>query len=121
MDPREEQRRFPRLSTGGEYLVSLQMVGFGPVPARLQNLSACGCGLEVPITDMSAIELGARFYDILLIHEDLPCVPLQGTVVRILGKVPGKSTGYALVGVDFLPITPFLRNLIQAHVLACLA
>jgi hypothetical protein len=37
-------------------------------------------------------------------------------VVRLLGKVPGKTSGYVLAGVEFTMITPFVRQLIREHV-----
>jgi len=43
-------------------------------------------------------------------------VPLQATVVRLLGKVPGKTSGYLLAGVEFTLVTPFIKGLIEDHV-----
>jgi hypothetical protein len=36
----------------------------------------------------------------------------------VLGKVPGKTSGYVLVGVDFTDITPLVQDLIDGHVQA---
>ena len=77
--------------------------------------SASGCALEVQMADARNLDLGAVLEDLVLTHPDLPCVPLQGAVVRLLGKVPGKTSGYVLAGVEFSLVTPFIRQLIRDH------
>jgi len=67
------------------------------------------------MADARNLDLGAVLEEIVMVHPDLPCVPLQGTVVRLLGKVPGKTSGYVLAGVEFTLITPFVRQLIRDH------
>ena len=42
-------------------------------------------------------------------------------ILRMLGKVAGKTTGYVLIGVEFQDITPFVRELIAGHVSSALA
>lgn len=114
-----EQRRFPRMSTSGRpYRVSFRLMGQVIEDSRLANLSACGCGLEVQMAEVGNLELGSVLEALYLDHPELPLVPLQASVVRILGKVPGKTQGYALVGLEFLQITDLVRDLIQEHVVA---
>jgi hypothetical protein len=36
--------------------------------------------------------------------------------MRLLGKVPGKTSGYLLAGAEFSQITPFIQDLIREHV-----
>jgi c-di-GMP-binding flagellar brake protein YcgR len=86
--------------------------------ARLANISAGGCGLEIQMVDAWDLDTGAVLDNLCILHPDLPCVPLQGTVVRLLGKVPGKTSGYVLAGVEFSLITPFIQDLIEGHVVA---
>lgn len=88
---------------------------------RLTNISATGCALEVPMEEASDIEVGSLLKHFFLDHPELPFVPLEGAVVRVLGKVPGKTSGYILVGVDFTLITPLVQSLIHAHVEAQLS
>ena len=112
-----ERRRHQRLSIGeGTHAVSFSFRDRVVADARLANLSASGCGLEIQMADARDLDTGAVLDHLCLIHPDLPCVPLQGTVVRMLGKVPGKSTGYVLAGVEFTMVTPFVTALIQGHV-----
>ena len=113
----QEQRKFPRMSiSGGEYGVRFQVRGADMRDSRLVNLSAGGCGLEVAIPEARLMDLGDILEGFYLDHPDLPAVPLSALIVRMLGKVAGKTSGYALVGVEFQGITPFIRNLIADHV-----
>ena len=112
-----ERRRFTRMSTsGGPYAVTFQIHGRVVDSARLANLSAGGCGLEIQMVDAWDLDSGAVLENICIIHPDLPCVPLQGIVMRLLGKVPGKTSGYVLAGLEFSQITPFVQGLIEDHV-----
>jgi c-di-GMP-binding flagellar brake protein YcgR len=111
------RRRDIRLSTsGGPYLVSFRFQERTVSQARLVNLSAGGCGLEIQLSDAREMDSGAVLEDLFLFHPDLPCVPLGAMVVRLLGKVPGKTSGYFLAGVEFTLITPFVKQLIRDHV-----
>lgn len=119
MSNEADRRRFERLSTSGKpYGVRFQIQGRVIDRAVLANLSACGCGLEVQMADAVDLEAGATLQEFYLEHPDLPLLPLTGVVVRVLGKVPGKTSGYVLVGVDFTGITALVQDLIQSHVLA---
>ena len=113
----DERRRDIRLSTsGGPYQVSFRFLDRHLAQARLVNVSASGCGLEIQMADAWDMDTGAVLEDFFLLHPDLPCVPLRAVVVRLLGKVPGKTSGYFLAGVEFTTITPFVKQLIRDHV-----
>jgi c-di-GMP-binding flagellar brake protein YcgR len=86
------------------------------VSAQLANVSAGGCGLEIQMADARDMDTGSVLEELFLLHPDLPCVPLQATVVRMLGKVQGKTSGYVLAGVEFSQITPFIEEMIREHV-----
>lgn len=119
MSPPNEQRRYPRMSiTGSDYAVTFKVKSMAILNSRLVNLSAGGCGLEVAMVDVRLVETGDLLEALLLDHPDLPSVPLSAVVMRMLGKVPGKTTGYVLVGVEFQGVTPFVRDLIAEHVAA---
>lgn len=119
MTSQPEQRKHPRLSiTGREYGVRFEANGLDILDARLVNLSAGGCGLEVQMADARHLEIGDILEALYLDHMDLPLVPLTALVLRMLGKVPGKTVGYVLVGAEFQGLTPFVRNLIADHVTA---
>ena len=112
-----EQRKYPRLSiTGGAYDIRFQIHAAEVLDSRLVNLSAGGCGLEVQLADARHIEAGETLECLYLDHPDLPLVPLSAVVLRILGKVPGKTSGYVLLGLEYQDITPFIRGLIAEHV-----
>jgi len=116
-----ERRSFPRVSTSGKpYGVRFRLLDVEIRSARLANLSASGCGLEVQMIDVRNLELGLLLQDLYLEHPGLPLVPLQAVVVRILGKVPGKTQGYALVGVEFTGLSAQIQDQITEHVAACI-
>ena len=105
------------MSTSGQpYGVRFQLHDRIVDDTRLANLSAGGCGLEIQMVDAWDLDTGSVLDNLCILHPDLPCVPLQGTVVRLLGKVPGKTSGYVLAGIEFNMITPFIQGLIQDHV-----
>ena len=117
MSNQPDQRKYPRLSISGQtYEVRFQIQGSAILDTRLVNLSAGGCGLEVQIAQARSLEVGMVLEELFLDHPDLPLVPLSAVILRILGKVPGKTSGYILLGVEFEALTPFLRELIAAHV-----
>ena len=122
MPAQHEVRRYPRMSiSGGEYGIRFRVKGEEVQDSRLVNLSAGGCGMEVAMADAGPIDAGDLLEDLYLDHPDLPLVPLSALVIRILGKVAGKTQGYVLVGVEFQEMTTFVRNLIADHVAAQLA
>jgi len=117
MSSQPDQRRYPRLSISSRaYGIRFQFQGRDIRDARLVNLSAGGCGLEIQIAEVRDMEAGDVLEALLLDHPDLPLVPLSAVVLRVLGKVAGKTSGYALVGIEFQEITPFVRDLIANHV-----
>ena len=110
-------RKYPRLSISGQgYQVRFQIQDSTILDSRLVNLSAGGCGMEVQIAAARSLEVGMVLEELFLDHQDLPLVPLSAVILRILGKVPGKTSGYILLGVEFQHLTPFLRELIAVHV-----
>ena len=117
MSEESDRRKFARLSTGGRgYGVSFFLGDRQVTEARLANVSASGCGLEIQMADAWDLDTGVVLENLFLLHPDLPCIPLQATVVRLLGKVPGKTSGYVLAGVVFTMVTPFITDLIRVHV-----
>lgn len=111
------RRRFPRLNTGAEYGLHLWAAGRALEGARLQNISAVGCALQLPLQEVGSLENGSVLEPLYLDHEALPFVPLGGVVVWVLGRHTGRTSGYVLVGVEFKVITPMVQMLIQAHVM----
>jgi c-di-GMP-binding flagellar brake protein YcgR len=117
MSIQHEKRKFPRMSvTDRDYGIRFQIQGVPVHDGRLVNLSAGGCGVEIQMADARRLEVGDLLESVLLDHPDLPFVPLSALVVRMLGKVAGKTGGYVLAGLEFQGITPFVRDLIADHV-----
>lgn len=116
MEPTGEMRRSDRLSTGPEYEVSLEFQGRELAEAVLQNISACGCGVKIPRNQASGLENGLRLSPVYLVHPELPYVPLEATIVRLLGRANSNQEGYVLLGLDFVYVTPTVERLILDHV-----
>jgi len=110
------RRRFPRLNTGPDYGLHVWVGGQLLEGAHLQNISAVGCALQLPILAVGGIENGTSLEPLYLDHEALPFVPLGGTVVWVLGRHAGRTSGYVLLGVEFRIITPMVQRLIGQHV-----
>lgn len=122
MSLEHDKRKYPRLSiTEAGYAVRFKAGGREIRNARLANLSAGGCGLEVQMAEAKHLEVGDVLEAFLLDHPDLPWAPLSAVVLRMLGKVPGKTSGYVLMGLEFQGVTPFVRDLIADHVATRLA
>ncbi|WLT29971.1 PilZ domain-containing protein [Geothrix sp. PMB-07] len=118
MSTQEEKRKYPRLSISDRsYGIRLRVNGSAVQDLHLVNLSAGGCGLEIQMAEARYLEMGDLLESVFLDHPDLPFVPLSAAVVRMLGKVAGKTGGYVLVGLEFQEITPFVRDLIADHVM----
>lgn len=112
-----EKRKHPRLSVDGRYYgIRFRAQGIPIHDSRLVNISAGGCGLEIQMADARYLDVGDLMDSIFLDHPDLPFVPLSAVVMRMLGKVAGKTGGYVLVGLEFQEITPFIQGLIADHV-----
>lgn len=112
-----ERRRFPRVSLSGEeHRVVFRIQGRTVEGVRIVNLSAVGCGLEVPIEQSQGLDAGAVLECFYIDHPEVPHVPFPATVVRVLGKIPGKTSGYVLVGIEFPEMTPIVQGLLAAHV-----
>jgi len=111
------QRQYPRISTvGGNYQVRFRLGDRLVSEARLANVSAGGCGLEIQVADAMDLVMGSVLVEIYMVHPELPLVPLQGCVVFLLGKASGKTRGYVVAGVQFTRITPQVQLLIAEHV-----
>lgn len=116
LDTIGEMRRFDRLSVGPEYEVSLEIRGRELAGSVLQNISACGCGVKILRSEASGLETGLRIDRVHLIHAELPYVPLEATIVRMLGRAEGAREGYILLGLDFVYVSPTVERLLLRHI-----
>jgi hypothetical protein len=114
----QDRRRFARMNTGPDYGVRIVHGGRVLERARLTSISGSGCAAQVQLEEIPGLEVGTLFDTIHLLHPDLPYVPLQGTAVWVMGRHATKTTGTVLLGIDFTPITPFLQQFMDAHVVA---
>ncbi len=113
----EDRRRFPRLNTGSEYGARAVYMGQTLSHAQLKNISACGCSVQFLVEQVPSLEVGSVVESFYLIHPDLPFLPLPAVVMWVIGRHATKTSGPVTVGLDFRPITPYVQELIQQHVL----
>ncbi len=117
METSGEMRRFERLSVGPDYRATIAFQGRELKGIVLQNISAGGCGVQVPRPEAAGMDSGLSL-DLHFVHPALPYVPLEATIVRLLGRATGDQEGYVLLGLEFVYITPTVQRLIQSHVSA---
>lgn len=117
METSGEMRRFERLSVGPDYRATMVFQGRDLKHIVLQNISAGGCGVQVPRPEAAGMDSGLRI-SLHLVHPSLPYVPLEATIVRLLGRATGSQEGYVLLGLEFVYVTPTVQRLIQRHVTA---
>ena len=111
-----EMRRFDRLSVGPDYEVRLEFQGRELADAVLQNISACGCGVKIPRSEAAGLETGLHLNRVNLQHPCLPSVPLEATIVRLLGRANSAREGYVLLGLDFVYVPRTVEQLILRHI-----
>lgn len=116
MDSPANRRRHPRLSVGDGYTARFRAAetAFQAVP--LTDLSAGGLCLRVGAREAAPLEKGQPVATLFIEHPALPAVPLQGQISWVMGKVPGKSEGFVLVGVSFVNLHPKLEAVLARHV-----
>ncbi len=117
METSGEMRRFQRLSVGSDYRATMAFQGRELKGIVLQNISAGGCGVQVPRSEAAGMDSGLHL-SMHLIHPAIPYVPLDATIVRLLGRATGSQDGYVLLGLEFAYVTPTVQRLIQRHVAA---
>lgn len=115
METSGEMRRFERLSVGPEYRATMAFQGRELKGIVLQNISAGGCGVQVPRPEAVGMDSGLSIA-LHFVHPALPYVPLEATIVRLLGRATGSQEGYVLLGLEFAYVTPTVQRLIQRHV-----
>lgn len=117
MDASADRRRHPRLSVGGGYTARFRAAdrAFAGVP--LADLSAGGLCLRLEAREAEPLGKGTFLAALYVDHPGLPAVPLQGQVSWLMGKVPGKTDGFVLVGVEFVNLHPKVEAVLAQHVL----
>lgn len=106
MDTPADRRRYPRLSVDASYTARFRAADKSFTAVPMSDLSAGGICLRVAAIEAETLVKGTLVSTLYLDHPNLPKVPIQGQVTWMMGKVPGKLTGFVLVGVEFVALNP---------------
>ncbi len=106
MDQPAERRRYPRLSVDASFTARFRAADFSFTAVPMSDLSAGGVCLRVDAALAEPLSKGVAVTQLCLEHPGLPKTPLRGQVSWLMGKVPGKTEGFVLVGVEFVDLNP---------------
>jgi hypothetical protein len=116
MNDQINRRRHDRVNVSGEHTVRFRMGGKSFTGLTMTNLSVGGCCLKVPTSQSEGMDKGALVSMVYLVHPRIPSVPLQASICWRLGKQPGATDGFVLVGLEFIDATPQFRATLEAYV-----
>jgi hypothetical protein len=84
----------------------------------LSGLLPGSCRFGVDVRRSGPFQAGALLQTFYVDHPELPQVPVQACVSRVVGKLPGRTEGQVTVYADFINLNQRLRGLIQEHLLS---
>jgi c-di-GMP-binding flagellar brake protein YcgR len=116
MDDHANRRRFPRVNVDERHTVRFQFQSRELVGLPMTNLSAGGCCVKVVPSQAEGLVKGVAVEGLFLVHPNIPSVPLRAMVCWLMGRQPGKTEGFALVGFEFTDITPQYQESLDAYV-----
>ena len=71
--------------------------------------------------DAEGLEKGTLVNLLYLVHPRIPSVPLQAAICWLMGKQPGRTEGFILVGFEFINPSPKFQDTLDAYVKELLA
>jgi hypothetical protein len=110
------QRRFPRVNVGNDHSARFKLGEHAYNDLAVANLSAGGCCVKIPAVQAEKLEKGTQVAMLYLVHSRIPSVPLQATVCWMLGKQPGKTDGFVLIGFEFQNLSPQFLETMETYV-----
>jgi c-di-GMP-binding flagellar brake protein YcgR len=111
-----DRRRYSRVNVGGDHTVSFQVGEKSLTGLTMIDMSAGGCCIRIPTTQIEGITKGILVSTLYLVHPRIPSVPLQASVNWLLGKLPGKIEGFVLVGLEFIDPSPQFQETLDTYV-----
>ena len=102
MDVPADRRRHPRLSVDPSYTARFKAANRTFTGVPMTDLSAGGTCLRMAPAEAAGLVKGTNVVSLFLDHLGLPTVPLQGQVAWVMGRVPGRTEGFVLIGVEFV-------------------
>jgi c-di-GMP-binding flagellar brake protein YcgR len=116
MNDQIERRRFVRVNVNESHTARLQIGEKTFSSLIVTNLSAGGCCVRVPASLADELDKGTLIHMLYLVHPRIPSVPLQASVNWLLGKQPGRSEGFVLVGLEFIDPVPHYQETLDTYV-----
>lgn len=116
MEQPSDRRRYPRLSLDAGYTARFRAAERSFAAVQMSDLSAGGTCLRVEALEAEPLTKGLQVSALYLDHPGLPTVPLQGQVSWLMGKVPGKTEGFVLVGIEFVNLNPKIETALAKFV-----
>lgn len=116
MDDPANRRRFARVNVDDQHTVRFRFQDRELVGLPMTNLSAGGCCVKLVPAQAEGLDKGVGVEDLFLVHPRIPSVPLRAMVCWLMGRQPGKTEGFALVGFEFTDITPEFQASLEAYV-----
>lgn len=110
----------PMLDMDGSCRCRFRVNGVAFQDQPLTGFRAGGCRFEVDVRRSGPFQVGALLQTFYVGHPDLPQVPLQACVSRVVGKLPGRTEGQVSVQVDFLNLNQRLKDIFLDHMLSIL-
>lgn len=110
------RRRFLRVNVSEHHTVRFKIGERALAGLVMTNLSAGGCCVKIPSSQSEWLEKGTAVSAMYLVHPRIPSVPLQAAVCWLLGKQPGKTDGFVLVGFEFVDPSPQFQETLDAYV-----
>jgi c-di-GMP-binding flagellar brake protein YcgR len=116
MNDPANRRRYARVNVGGDHTVRFKLGERSMSGLAMTNLSAGGCCIRIPSAQAEAMDKGTLVSMLYLVHPRIPNVPLEAVVCWLLGKQPGKTDGFVLVGFEFVDPSPQFQETLDAYV-----
>lgn len=120
-DPMEDRRASRRLTVGPDHRVRFSAGGKVFSGISLSDLSAGGCCARIPVAQAEGLERGMALEDLHLAHPKLPGAALRGRLAWIMGRVPGRTEGFVVLGIEFVEPAAAVTQAIEAYVAEGLA
>lgn len=116
MDDHANRRRFLRANVDDQHTVRFKLGEKSLTNLAMTNLSAGGCCVKVPAQRAEDLEKGTKVSAMYLVHPGIPSVPLEASVCWLLGRQPGRTEGYVLIGFEFTNPSPQFQETLDAYV-----
>jgi hypothetical protein len=115
-----EIRRYRRASTGPGYSVQFRARDHFFMGLSVASLGAGGCSVKISVTLAASLKPEDPLSRLLLLHPDLPRVPLEGRISWIRGRQPNLEENALLMGIEFISLDEDYARILDDYVVELL-